>query len=305
MVKHSVLSEYVRFGPLLLIGGREDRTKRSHILKEFVHLSGGDEGHIVIVTTASEHAAEVGQEYVEVFQRLTSKEGKNEAAKICTLDIQCREAANNDEAVAVIENASGVFFTGGDQYRITSVLGGTKVDVTLHRRHESGLVLAGTSAGASMMSSTMIIEGSNDSTMRLGMVKLGPGLEFMPGAIIDQHFAERGRIHRLLSAVAQYPHHLGIGIDEDTAIISQGHQLTVIGSGAVTIVDAGEASAADLSNVKHGDIFALTNVKLHILPADSGFDMLRRQPLINQENGFADAAMGIDYSKNLPGEERL
>jgi cyanophycinase len=268
-------------GPLYLIGGREDRTENSLILTEFVRLSGGKKAHVVIITTASEHATELGREYCEIFRRIMSKEFKNgKSHKIIALNLHNREDANCDEAVGVIEDASGVFFTGGDQFRLTSILGGTKVDVALHRMHENGLVLAGTSAGASVMSSTMIVEGRNESKMRFGMVKLGPGLEFLPGAIIDQHFAERGRIHRLLTAVAQYPHHLGIGIDEDTAIVCTGHELRVMGSGAVTIVDAGEAITNDLSQVKMDDFFALTNVKLHILPADSRFDLMRRCPVV-------------------------
>ena len=156
--------------------------------------------------------------------------------------IDTRADANAPEVEHVLREATGVFFTGGDQERITAVIGGTATDSVLQELVASGaVVLAGTSAGAAMMSGTMIVEGDARGVTRAS-VRTGPGLEFLPGVLIDQHFAERGRVNRLLSAVALYPHELGLGIDEDTAILTDGDHFEVLGSGAVTVVDAGAAT---------------------------------------------------------------
>jgi cyanophycinase len=139
-------------------------------------------------------------------------------------------------------------------------------------------VLGGTSAGAAMMSSTMIVGGIPEATLRVGMVELGPGMEFLSGVIIDQHFEERGRLRRLLSAVAQYPHELGIGIDEDTALVVDGVKTRVIGSGSVTIVDASSLTYTNIaeSGVHKNDVLALCGIRLHVLPGGYRFDLARR-----------------------------
>jgi cyanophycinase len=181
--------------------------------------------------------------------------------------------------LAALESATGTFFTGGDQMRVTSLLGGTPADRALHRRHEQGMVLRGTSAGASMMSGTMSVSGASEATPRLGQVRVGPGMEFMHGAIIDQHFGQRGRSGRLLSALAQYPHLLGIGIDEDTARIVRGEELEVIGAGAVTVLDAGSATYNDVSTLRPSQHVALCGVTLHVLTAGLRFNLQARAPI--------------------------
>ncbi|RYE84064.1 MAG: cyanophycinase, partial [Myxococcales bacterium] len=148
----------------------------------------------------------------------------------------------------------------------------------LHRRAAGGMVVGGTSAGAAVMSSTMIVEGETRSP-RASAVHTGPGLEFLPGIIIDQHFAQRGRLGRLLSVVAQFPHQLGIGIDEDTALVIEGHEARVIGSGAITIVDAGSATRNDGADVPAGAAITLCGVTLHSLPRGQRFDLSARSPL--------------------------
>jgi len=144
-------------------------------------------------------------------------------------------------------------------------------------------VLGGTSAGASMMSSTMIVGGMPETTLRLGIVELGPGMEFIPGVLIDQHFEERGRLRRLLSAVAQHPHQLGLGIDEDTALVVSEGQFEVIGEGTVTVIDAGALIYTNLSELKKNEILALSGIRLHIFPAGYRFDMQRRKLLLNAD----------------------
>ncbi|PWI57517.1 cyanophycinase [Sulfoacidibacillus thermotolerans] len=258
-------------GALVIIGGAEDKRGDMTILREFIRLAGGTHARIVVMTVATELPLEVGADYIDVFEKIGVED-------VRTFDVSSREAADRDSACRAIEKATGVFFTGGEQIRITTLLGGTKVDSALHTAHEKGVVLAGTSAGASMMSSTMIVEGAGDTNPRIGIVQMAPGMEFIDGVVIDQHFAQRGRLGRLLSAVAQYPHHLGLGIDEDTAVIVRGTQFEVIGRGAVSVVDAGALTFSNLGELRNNDALALCGVKLHILPAGYKFSLRERKP---------------------------
>jgi cyanophycinase len=260
-------------GPLVIIGGAEDKAEECSILREFVALSGGAKSNIVVIAVASDYPSQVGEKYVETFKRLGAK-------KVTVLDIRRREDANQDLAVESISKATGVFFTGGTQLRITRQLGGTAVDTELHRRHEEGLVLGGTSAGAAMMSSIMITGGIPSKSFRLGMVELGPGMEFISGVLIDQHFEERGRLRRLLSAIAQYPRDLGIGIDEDTAAIVRDGIMEVKGSGCVTIVDAGGLTFTNITQLKKNDILTMCGIKVHILADGFRFDLKNREPIL-------------------------
>ena len=265
-------------GALVIIGGAEDKTGEMKILREFVQLAGGEKARIVVVTVATETPLEVGAEYIDVFERIG-------VTDVRTFDVSTRSAANRSSACKAVEEASGVFFTGGEQIRITELLGGTQMDAALHTAHERGLTLAGTSAGASMMSSTMIVEGAAETNPRLGIVQMAPGMEFIDGVVIDQHFAQRGRLGRLLSAVAQYPHHLGLGIDEDTAVIVRDNEFVVIGRGAVSVVDAGALSYSNLAELRHNDAMVLCGVKLHILPAQYRFDLRARAQITGKQTG--------------------
>ncbi len=265
-------------GALVIIGGAEDKHGHMQILREFVAKAGGPHARIVVMTVATELPIEVGAEYVEIFESIG-------VADVRTFDVSSREAADRPSACKAIEQATGVFFTGGEQLRITTLLGGTRIDAALHTGHEDGLVLAGTSAGASMMSSTMIVDGRAETNPRIGIVQMAPGMEFIDGVVIDQHFAQRGRLGRLLSAVAQYPHHLGLGIDEDTAIVVTGSTFDVMGKGAVSVVDAGALWYSNLGHLREGDPLALHGVKLHILPAGYRFDLRERQPLRERSAG--------------------
>lgn len=260
-------------GPLVVIGGAEDKKGKCGILRAFVRLAGGARARVAVLTVASESPVEVGAEYREVFGRLGVRQTE-------VWDVRQREQASDPEFPGALEEATGVFFTGGDQLRVTNLLGGTPADQALRRRHEAGLVLAGTSAGAAMMSGTMIVEGLSEATPRVGNVKIGPGMEFLHGVIIDQHFGQRGRSGRLLSALAQYPHQLGIGIDEDTALVVQGDEFEVIGCGAVTVLDAGAATYNNALECRESQHAALCNVKLHVLTSGLRFSLTDRTPLL-------------------------
>ena len=233
-------------GRLLAIGGAAGPA----LLRRFVALAGGSAARIVVIAAASTSPATGESEYVTAFARAG-------AGRVQPLRLTSRAEAN--EPSGLLRGATGVFFTGGDQRRITSLIGGTATDSLLQALVGSGaVVLGGTSAGAAMMSGTMILGGDGHA------VTTGPGLEFLPGVLIDMHFAERGRLNRLLSAVARYPHELGLGIDEDTAILACGDRFEVLGSGSVTVVDAG--GATDIRVPDDGP-FALAGARVHVLPA--------------------------------------
>jgi cyanophycinase len=258
---------------LIIIGGAEDKRGRCDVLKTFVKRSGAQGARIAIMTVASEWPQEVGQEYVDILRAL----GAKEATAVRT---SSREDADDPAALAAVAQASGILFTGGDQFRVTRFLKGTRMDKLLHERARAGVVIAGTSAGAAMMSSNMIISGPMpEIALKRGNVELGPGMEFLPGVIIDQHFEQRGRLRRLLWAVAQYPQEIGIGIDENTAFVVEGRQACVLGEGAVTVVDMGELTYTNLAYLEDFETLALHGVRIHILPAGYGFDLEERKPL--------------------------
>jgi len=255
----------------MAIGGAEDKTQQRLILDEFVRIAGGASARILVVPVASRTPVQTASRYVDAFGALG-------VADVEVLGVTTRAGANDPAAIAALEDATAVFFTGGDQLRITSILGGTSLDEALQRRVREGLALGGTSAGAAMMSSTMIVGGIPEATIRIGTVRLGPGMEFLRGVIIDQHFEQRGRLRRLLAAVAQYPHDIGIGIDEDTAIVVRDAEATVVGSGSVTIVDAGYLEYTNLPDLdaESEGVLALSGIRLHVLPAGFRFDLHSR-----------------------------
>jgi cyanophycinase len=265
------LVDHPRHSRLLVIGGAERYGPGgTEILRRFVELAGGRAGELIVIATASAEPAVLEAEYATLFTRLG-------AGRVRALRLENRTQANDPAVVAALATATGVFFTGGDQLRITTVLGGTRTDSALQALVQAGkIVLGGTSAGAAMMSGTMILGGDGPGVTRDG-VRTGPGLEFLPGVLIDMHFAERGRLNRLLSAVALYPHELGLGIDEDTAILAEGDSFEVLGTGTVTVVDAG--AAADIRVPATGPI-TLTGARVHVLPAGCTFELSGRRPSI-------------------------
>ena len=256
-------------GPLLAIGGAEDKVDDQVILRRFVTLSGSSDARIVVVPTASE-LPDSGQRYQALFQKLG-------AGQVEVLNIQSREDASQPEAVALLQDSSGVFITGGNQVRLSSVLGGTPVAQTLRRLHAAGAVLAGTSAGAAILSEHMIAFGRGGASPSQRMVQIVPGLGLTNRVIIDQHFRQRDRFGRLMTAVAYNPFLVGIGLDEDTAIVLDGHnRLTVVGQRSVTILDAGSMSYTDIHAAPSHEVFAMFNLRVHVLTAGCGYDLDRR-----------------------------
>lgn len=259
-------------GTLLIIGGAEDKEGKCEILSRFVEMSGTAKGPLVVVTTATQEPESVGQEYHRIFKRLG-------AGSVEVLNLNTRQKANQKQTAELLEKAGGIFFTGGDQLRITSTLGGTIANESLKKAYLKGVIIAGTSAGASGMSSTMIVEGDSDEAPKLNTIKMAPGLGLIEEVVVDQHFAQRGRIGRLLSAVAHNPYILGIGVDEDTAVVVYSDaKLEIIGSQTVTFIDGRGVGFTNVSELTPGQALAMENVTLHVLPKGFGFDLATRTP---------------------------
>jgi cyanophycinase len=263
-------------GKLIAIGGAEDRENDCTILKEFLRLAKGPKARIVVMTVATDQVEEMGGDYESAFKRLGIDEVK-------VVDVSKREDAQSEAKVKAVEEATGIFFTGGDQLHITALLGGSSLHQALFQRFQKGVVVAGTSAGASMMGNSMILSGDRDESPRFGRVKIGPGMDFMIGAIIDTHFSQRGRIGRLLTAIAHFPQDLGIGIDENTALVITDNHFDVIGEGTVTVIDAGAISYTNLPDIKEGESLALFDVRIHVIPSGHRFDFDTRRPVTSDE----------------------
>ena len=256
-------------GQLIIIGGGEDKEGECKILREFVRRAGGRSARIAVMTVATSLPGELGLEYRDLFEKLG-------ADIVDIVDTEHREDASYSRNLEIIENATGVFFTGGDQARITEVLKDSEIDDLLHQKFDRGLIIGGTSAGAAMMPDIMIVEGEGETNPRLDTVVLEPGMGFLPQVVIDQHFSQRGRLGRFVSALIQQPAILGFGIDEDTAIAVDGDEIEVIGEGAVTIVDVANVSHTNLDESLHDEALAICGAKLHILPDGYRFNLKQR-----------------------------
>lgn len=259
-------------GKLVIIGGAEDKEGDCKILREFVRSAGGTDAKIAILTAATSEPRESGEDYIRVFERLGVED-------MIVLNTFRREDADDPQNLKIIEKATGAFFTGGDQARILEYIKGTKLDALLHQRHKEGMVIGGTSAGAAMMPDVMIIEGDSETNPRMDAVEMGEGMGFLPSVVIDQHFAQRGRLGRLISALLQQPAILGFGIDEDTAMIVDGDEFKVVGRGAVTVVDESAATYNNLDELLKDEAMAVCGVKLHILPQGFRFNLKTRKPI--------------------------
>lgn len=257
------------YGQLMIIGGAEDKEGECKILREFVRRSGGLQARVAVMTVATGLPGEVGETYINVFQKLGVED-------VRVVDTARREDSSDPRAIEIIQQATGIFFTGGNQARITECIKDTELDTVLHQRFAEGVVIAGTSAGAAMMPDVMIVEGESESNPKLETVKMDRGMGFFPGVVIDQHFAQRGRLGRLLSGVAQQPAVLGFGIDENTAIAINGHEVEVIGESSVTIVDVSNLTHNNVEELLRDEPLALCGVKLHILPNGYKFNLETR-----------------------------
>lgn len=254
---------------LMPIGGAMDK-EHPRIMREFIQRAGGRSASIVILPQASA-LQETGNVYVQQCLELG-------AGQAVSLEFRTRSEADQPEHLRTLSEATGIFFTGGVQMRLTQLLGGTALETALYQAYQRGCVIAGTSAGASVLSKTMIAYGKNGPTPRAGIVQFTPGLGFTDRFTFDQHFRQRDRLGRLIYAVATHPGILGVGIDEDTAaIVEDDETITVCGSGAVTIVDGREITATDVAEIERRGAVAVAHLKLHVLTDGCVYDGKARQ----------------------------
>jgi cyanophycinase len=244
------------------------------ILPHFVEMCGGKNARIIVCGTPSEKVEEKERTYRELFEKIG-------VAEVMEPDITVRHDGTEQEMIDMAKRATGVFFTGGDQLRLTAIVAGTPFGNEIARRvFEEGLVAGGTSAGAAAMSSTMFISSNSKGTVRRSDVGLAPGLGYWRDSVIDTHFAQRGRVSRMLVIFSHNPQVLGVGLDEDTAIeVEPGVRFDVIGNGAAFVFD-GTVTHTNAPDASDDDIIALTDSALHVLPAGYGFDLKKKRPIL-------------------------
>jgi cyanophycinase len=255
-----------RRGWIVPIGGAENKENDRRILQRFVSVSGGEAADIVVIPTAS-RMHETGPRYEQVFRDIG-------AGRVTVMDFDTRRDCHEPGRLERIEQASGIFFTGGNQLRLTTLLGGTPVAKLIRLCNARGVTVGGTSAGASILSEHMIAAGDEGSAVVAGSVRLAPGLGLTNRFIIDQHFRQRDRFGRLLTALAYNPFAIGIGLDEDTAaFIGADETVEVEGSGGVTIVDGSELSYSSIDAVEDGQPVCVLGLRLHVLVAGATYNL--------------------------------
>lgn len=268
----------------MIIGGAEDKLGPKTILQHFVDLAGGADSRIAVLATASSLGDLIVDEYRSLFTGLG-------AGEVRALRPMSRSEANEDSAAIILEGVTGVFLTGGNQSRLTSVVAGTSIGSKLLEVNRSGAVVGGTSAGASAISTHMVAFGASGDVPKQRMSQLSAGLGLLPNVIIDQHFSKRNRIGRLLSLVAHSPTLLGIGLDEDTAVVvGYDDILEVVGRGVAVIVD-GSHVESNAFRAKRYDPLMVSGAILHTLPEGSRFD-LRLRTLVSSLHEEAETQRG-------------
>ena len=273
--KTSFSQDERKIGRLLVIGGNEDKDEESMvILPHFVEMCGGKNARILVCGTPSKDVEKKERTYRELFEKIG-------VAEVMEPDVTRRIDGEDDELVAMVRRATGVFFTGGDQLRLTAIVAGTPFgDEIRHRIFNEGLIAGGTSAGAAAMSSTMVISGSSSGTVRRADVGLAPGFGYWRDTVVDTHFSQRGRVSRMLVIFAHNPQVLGVGLDEDTAIdVQPGEKFTVLGSGAAFVFD-GTVTYTNAPEAGDEDVIAMMDSAMHVLPAGYGFDLRTKRPLL-------------------------
>ncbi len=258
---------------LFAIGGGEF-AEATEVLDKFLELlKDKSDPQITVMTVATNEPESAASKYNNLFRRC----GINH---VSVINISTRDDAFGERSLKTIEKADALFFTGGDQLNVTSLMGGSPLHNLIHDRVEEGdFIIAGTSAGAAMMSHAMIISGSRDDAPRVGAVEIAPGMDLFKGTIIDTHFTQRGRHGRLLTAIAHNPQDLGIGIDERTAIMIDNGEFKVLGEGVVTVMDGSRMRHNDLPYRKENETLGLFGVEIHVLPSGYKYDLKKREPI--------------------------
>jgi cyanophycinase len=263
---------------LVAIGGNEDKEKDLDILRHIVFLTNKKEPSLELITTASSQPEKSIEGYITAFEKIGVKNVK-------IMDIRTREQTENPKYVERLKKADVIFFTGGDQLKITSILGGTEVmEIIKSRNINEKCIIAGTSAGASVMSETMIYEGESSEALCKGKVQLTSGIGLVKNVIIDSHFIKRGRFSRLMEIVTSNPGKIGLGLGEDTGVvIRKGYLLEAIGNGLIVIFDGKHISYTNISHIQMGEAIAVADVSVHTLVKGHGYNLLTRKYLTPSE----------------------
>ncbi|MGZ5242286.1 MAG: cyanophycinase [Bacteroidia bacterium] len=281
-------------GKLIIIGGSEHKGKRNEtsdkeainpdfmqqeILKRLIQERGRGNGRIEVIPTASTIPDEIGNEYMAAFRKLDCDYGD-------VLNIKTREDAYKKTYLDRIKKADAVMFSGGDQLRLSTILGGTPVlDLIIEKYWNEDFLIAGTSAGAMVMSNSMIFSGQGDEALFKGELKITSGFGLIPGIIIDTHFIKRGRFGRLAQAVAINPGYIGLGLEEDTAVyVSRGTKMEAIGSGNVLIIDGHEIRQSNITSIDEGSPISIEGLIVHVLARGDLFSLTNRHFVSKDEN---------------------
>ncbi len=261
-------------GIAVAIGGNEDKDNDLEILRATLAVSGKERPTIALITSASSVPEELAAKYLQAFERIGT-------GSVDVLHIKTREEAQDPERLEWVSNADVIFFTGGDQLRITSILGGSPILREVKRRYfEEDCVVAGTSAGASALSEAMIYEGESSEALRKGTVQMTSGIGLVQKVVIDSHFIKRGRFSRLMTIVTGNPGIIGLGLGEDTGvIIREGHLLEAIGNGLIVVFDGCGIGHSNITDIQMGEAIAVENVTVHTLVKGYGYDLVTRQYL--------------------------
>lgn len=259
-------------GPLVAIGGAEDKSKEAAILKRVVALAASSAPVIAVVTTASAIPDEVFEGYEAAFAALG-------ASQVEHVRVRDRKDAEDERYLSMLRRAEVIFISGGDQMRLTNIFGGSRTLEAIRRRHAEGAVVAGTSAGAACQSSTMVYGGPADDSLRKGAVKMAAGFGLVDNVIIDTHFLERGRFSRLMEVGATNPEYLGVGLGEDAAVLFEGRLIHAFGPGHVIIVDSSKITGSNVFDLEDGEAVTVHNVTMHALVEGYAYDLRDRQVL--------------------------
>ena len=281
-------------GRLLIIGGHEDKVGGRIVLRELARLIGN--GKLVVATLASEQPAEQWGEYDRTLRGIGIRH-------LYHLQIESRADAQSPRAIGILDDATGVFFTGGDQLRLTSLIGDTPVFSRCYEIFAQGGVIAGTSAGAAVMSETMIVNGNGEASPRIeDGLHLAPGFGLVKDMVVDQHFSERGRLGRLVGIIAQNPRILGIGVDENTAIeVEPFKRFRVLGQGAVYVIDGSNIVDSNIADETRGRALSVFGIQMHVLTQGDEFDLVHRTPTLRSAKEIDDE-LGIDTEAGSDGD---
>ncbi len=258
----------------MLIGGAEDKVGNRTVLRRFVELAGGPRARLAILATASEIYSVVGATYHRIFTELGVQD-------VRVVPLYSREQCDDPAILELLNDATGIFMTGGNQLKLMTILGGTPAATRIRRVYRHGCVVAGTSAGASAVCQHMMAYGNSGITPRKAMMHFAPGLGLINRLVVDQHFGARGRTGRLITALAHNPYLLGVGLDEDTAIeVDADRVLRVFGRGSVMIVDGGEMTYNDLHRIPDDAPLSIFNLRIYLLTHGHSFDIGTRRSVV-------------------------